>query len=564
MQRFKRLFLNKEADALNFCTWLFLLCLGPLLALAIELVHYPSQLSAGLAMRIVAAELVSEGELPYVDFWDWTQPVIYEIFKYPCLLAGFLKDVGQPVIPAILIPPLIFAFALLAFALATALYLQAGRGSIAGSQDEQSFSDFTTACFFGYALTALLARFDFGELQYLLLICLFPWLLLRSYVHSGRRVHPAFSVLTGSLAGLGACLDLPFLGVFIILELALLLQSRRWRTLGSPDCLAFVLTVALNLFWLSHLESSVGNAFWNWTMPLKWLSYFVLEPGIFGPTSCPRRVDVLYCLCATGCIAFVWHRRHSWLAALAALLFAGFFLFLFEGNGLSQNLILTIFAASAIFSGFASVFVRYWLGLLGEKGARLSPLLQSQIVLVLMAWTATTLTCGSLAQDRQSLQAETSAGYRKGEISIAQLIEESTAQRDKVSVLCTSPAPVYSYLALSGRKPGGYLLFAKPLVLFKWLKENATLTGAMKDFYDFINNRLTNDIEQQQSSALVVCDDSIWDCYGRQSSLPLLERYYQKSARPGQYFSHKNHQPAEYCGLKYSPMLFVRKPVASQ
>ena len=90
--------LSKKAG--NFFALHTFICLVPLAFLLVSLLNYPYLISGGLAMRIVAAGLLAKGELPYVDFWDWSQPIVFEALKWLTLLCTSLASMGVAVIPA--------------------------------------------------------------------------------------------------------------------------------------------------------------------------------------------------------------------------------------------------------------------------------------------------------------------------------------------------------------------------------------------------------------------------------------------------------------------------------
>lgn len=70
---------NFKAEASLFCT--LLLCAPSLVLLSADLLYHPINISSWLAMRIYAARLMTEGKELYLDFFDWTQPLLLGTFK---------------------------------------------------------------------------------------------------------------------------------------------------------------------------------------------------------------------------------------------------------------------------------------------------------------------------------------------------------------------------------------------------------------------------------------------------------------------------------------------------
>lgn len=549
-------------------------------------------------MRIVAASLLAKGELPYVDFWDWSQPIVFESLKYLHMLCKALEAIGVSVIPASFIPLCIFCLIVGSLILLLAIGAQALRSADL-EQSKQEIQDFTLACGFGFALTALIARFDFGELQYVLMLAVAPWLLLRWLAHNyfsaqvsakvsapasvllSEQVSAPVSVqvstqhkiswstllpaLAGLFAGFAACLDLPYLLVFVILELGLLLNSHRWRSLFSCEWLIFILTIAINFLFLTNLQEPVHTAFWQWTMPLKWLNYSIVDPAIVVPLSTPNRVDVVYCLVAAGMLAFFLSKKYSCFVPLTGLMLAGLGLFMLEGQGFSHDLILAIFAIAAILASATIVAVRHVVKWFAERTPESKNSVKSQSPLVfqtatmVLVITSTALVWQSLEGDRSKLQDHMSLNITKGNLPLELALEKTSKVNDSVTILSPYIEPAYPLLLFSGRKPGGYLLWSRPLWLFKWISDNSTFTGPMKDFQSHTWSNIESEIAQHRTDLFIASDDKVLNAFDREKFFRALRKGYLEVDTTGDYFSLGNHQPHEYCGSNPQFRFFVKR-----
>ncbi|MFA6213081.1 MAG: hypothetical protein WC714_26840 [Candidatus Obscuribacterales bacterium] len=553
----------------RFFVWLSLLCLAPLVCLFYELWHYPRLIAGGLAMRIMAASLLIKGELPYYDFWDWSQPIVFEMLKYPYMLCTTLQTWHVPITHAVFIPLVIFALVIGSTLLTGAVCAQALNAaerqtdSVVTTEESKSNRNVVVSCLLGLALTLLITRFDFGDLQYLFILAIVPWFCLRWFAHKQVKVQTALAAFTGIIAGIGACLDLPYLFVYLILELTLVLQSRQWRCLLSTECLTFIGTVVANLLVLSQLPEPVYTAFWKWTMPLKWLNYSVFDSMIFAPQACPNRADVMYAMVAAGIVSFLLGKKYSIYIALPSLMFSGFALYLLEGQGASHDLILAIFAITATFISVLLLGIQKLLAIMAERRPdfklKVSNQSAYQAIVLIATVAATAAVWQSLEHDRIQLENCTSAKCSQGKEQFEALIEQTSKVGDSVSVISQNIEPAYPLLFLAGRKPGSYLLWNRPLWLFAWLKGHSQLTGPMKDFYDHTYANIRSELEQNNTKVIVFSNPEPFDTFEHDQYLRSLQFNFEELGKDGNYFSCENHQPHEYSGYNFAYRFLVRR-----
>ncbi len=563
----------------NFFVLHSFICLVPLAFLLLSLLWYPYLISGGLAMRIVAAGLLAKGELPYVDFWDWSQPIVFELLKWLTLLCNSLASLGVAVIPASFIPLCIFALILGSLILLAVIAGQA-LNSIDAAESREQIQDFALASGFSLALTALIARFDFGELQYVLMLVMAPWLYSRwlahsrtsgvKIAHSAKVVSRLLEVLIGCCAGVVACFDLPYLFVFIVVELALLLQSQRWRSLISLQWLSFVSIIAVNFVYLAALPEPVHTAFWQWTMPLKWLNYSIIDPEIVAPFSTPNRVDIVYCLVIAGILAFSLSKKYSCFAPLTALMLSGLGLYMLEGQGFSHDFTLAIFAITAVLVSAVIIAVRQTANWLAQRQAeatspaRLQSPLLVQAIFMALAVTASIVVWQSLECDRSKLQDYVSANITKGSLPLDIALERTSKVNDSVTLLSPYIEPTYPLLLFSGRKPGGYLLWSRPLWIFKWISDNSSFTGPMKDFQNHTWSNIESEIAQHRTDLFIASDDKVLNTFDREKFFRALRKGYLEVDTTGDYFSLGNHQPHEFCGSNPQFRFFVKRSERGQ
>lgn len=584
---------NSESRKVARCFFVLLgfVSLAPLGCLLFDLWRYPYLISGGLAMRIVAAGLLARGELPYVDFWDWSQPIVFESLKYLHMLCTALGAMGVSAIPASFIPLCIFCLIVGSLILLAAIAMQA-LASVDSTEAKQEIQDFALACAVGLALTLLIARFDFGELQYVLLLAVAPWLFLRWLAHNKlpQSTFPAcapglssssssskkmircqlsltaiLAAFVGGIAGTAACFDIPFLCVFLIVEWVMLLQSHRWRSLFSVEWFTFVLPILINFFYLANLQEPVHTAFWQWTMPLKWLNYSIVDPAIVAPLSSPNRVDIVYCLVAAGLVAFLFSKKHSCFAPLTGLMLSGLGLYMLEGQGFSHDFTVAIFAITSIFTSATIIAIRQGVKWFAQRtpesknSAKLQSPLAFLSILVVLTLTSTTAVWCSLERDRSKLQDYMSLNITKGNLPLDLALEKTSKVNDSVTLLSPCVEPAYPLLLFSGRKPGGYLLWSRPLWLFKWISDNSTFSGPMKDFQAHTWSNIESEIAQQRTDLFIASDDQVLNTFDREKFFRALRKGYLEVDTTGDYFSLRNRQPHEYCGSNTQFRFFVKR-----
>lgn len=520
-------------------------------------------------MRIVAASLLAKGELPYYDFWDWSQPIVFELLKYPYMLCTTLQTMQVPVTHAVFIPLVIFCLIIGSVFLTAAVCSQAlgvtESDSAVNSSNSQvieepkDYRNFIVSCLLGLVLTTLIARFDFGDLQFVFLLTIVPWFALRWFAHQQIKVQPLLAVLVGIIAAVGACLDLPYLCVFVILELILTLQSGHWRCLLSREWLTFLLTIATNLLFLSQLPEPISTAFWKWTMPLKWLNYSIFDSMIYASQACPNRADIIYGMVAAGIISFLLGKKYSIYVALPSLMFSGFALYMLEGQGSSHDLILTIFAITATFISVILLASEKLLAIFAARKPNTKVKISCHLIMLMLTILATTVIGQALEHDRVQLQSCIIVNCNKGKEQLETLLEQTSKVGDSVTVVSRNIEPAYPLLFLSGRKPGGYLLWSRPLFLFAWLKGHSQLTGPMKDFYDHTYANIRSEIEQNQTKVLIFSNPEPFESSEHEQYLKSLKQNFSELGKDGNFFSYENHQPHEYTGYNFAYRFLVRR-----
>ncbi|HMW92350.1 MAG TPA: hypothetical protein PLC15_09615 [Candidatus Obscuribacter sp.] len=556
---------NFKAEASLFCT--LLLCAPSLVLLSADLLYHPINISSWLAMRIYAARLMTEGKELYLDFFDWTQPLLLGTFKLLLqarellvwLWTG-LQAIGQNSIkeslPYFLLPDIYITLVILT-ALAMSLLIGA-RLAATGSKDGQHRHWLLLPV--ALSLTAYVVRFDFGDLQFLLLLSLVPWLLLKLKRAAGETVNTPLALFIGTLAGLAACLDLHYILVFAVLSFLFKPVKKK----PAPETLTLLLIPVLYLAWLFALPAEQSKIFYQWAMPVRLLQFTTPNADLFGPDSCAHRFDV-WCASALALFtaqalsaktSFLQTAGKQTLRSLGVLLSAGLALYVIENQGLSKDLILAIFAATSIFLVALAETSRELVSRFSKEEREALPLKYAVIAALLLISMATLAIGENLRQDRQLLLHAQTGGIKSEKVDLETALTTYSRPGSKIVFFNELAQPAYPMLLTYERKPGSYLLFSRPLLLLNWHKEHGKLTDALSEFHNYIHDDLKAALESKDT-ALVIMDATMLPTM-KSSGLEKTISDGFKQLPPGCFYSARNRQPHEYAGYNWEYFIFGR------
>lgn len=512
-------------------------------------------------MRIVGAQHLLDGKKLYVDFFDWTQPILLQSMRSVLAVsnifgevAKFLTRIGWQLLAspfAFLLVPGVSVILVQFFAFGLALLLT---GLIAARADTKSGKLDNSAVLYMLAasLSALIVLYDFGDLQFMLLTGMLPWLYLRFERYKGKAFPLWLSTTTGLLAGFSACLDVTFLPVFLIVELVFLLRTLKWRCLAQPETAAFLLLPVLYASILALCPEPFHTQFWKWAMPLRLLQFSIDNESIYGPKSTPNRLDVLYTALSALAAASILKRESTLVAALASLLVSGFALYIMGGEGFSSELILVIFASLAIFLLCLEAPAVHLNNFLSLRCRAFHSKYLGQIVILLLALTGSTIVAGSLSHDRDLLVEESTKASNLDKVSLETAIGLWSNPGDTVTIFADYPEPAFPSILFLDRRSNTYFLSCRPLRYLRWLKERALLDRPLQDFHNIVHEQLENEIENTSACVVMLADAHEHEIFEKEKLLEALAKHYAIKCQSAFYFNHNNHQPREFVGFDYA------------
>jgi hypothetical protein len=230
------------------------------------------------ALYLQCAQLLLDGQRPYVDFVELNPPFIMYVNVIPVLLARALSS------------PIVLTFSLCVVALAAWSTLSIQR-HLARLPRLRPVAPAAAAV---WAMFTLLQRsgYDFGQREHLLALLYMPYLVARSLAspcqESGRsRPSPVFLALA---AGCGICLKPHYAPVAAMLELYWL---RRQRPVLEPATIAVVAVPLIYALHFAVLPAAVRDALVHRWLPLVAARYSVYNEPLGALFDAPTILSAL-------------------------------------------------------------------------------------------------------------------------------------------------------------------------------------------------------------------------------------------------------------------------------
>lgn len=532
--------------------WTALTCFVPLSFLLNQLLSDRPLNSAALAVRIATARLLNDGAQLFVDVFDWTASPLLALLKLNVQLADWLKSlataagaiVGEATVaplislllPDIFVPLSIFGCLLIALFVTARLALLSAetRGAL-------------PLCF-ALALSSLIVRFNFGDLQYIFVIALVPWLVLRLRTWQGLVSPLYLRALVGLAFGFAVCLDPLYLSIFAAIEMAFAVTNCSMRAFKSIDCLAFMLVP------LGYLIYLLSSGQWQYLVDLGLLlrlqQFGFTDPSIFSPLSTPARFDVFYVALFNLLLLFLVPWQSRLLRPLGCVLVLGLLIFVLQNDGRSFDLIIAIFANTALLTfGFVDWFKSRCIT---DKASGLDYLGPMSL---LVALVVSLLACQLLSADCERLgQVRRQAGAAQNELG------ETIVLRGKgrdIALISDCGEPFYPAVLIGDCRPVLGLHDLQPLKLLQPLKEQNALNGVNSQFYQNSLQSIKTKLEERSAGLLLVSHAS-QELLDKLGLTEIIERNYRRDGTTF-YYSSDNRLPHEYRGYNWEYAVYLAR-----
>ncbi|MBK9201454.1 MAG: hypothetical protein IPL73_03220 [Candidatus Obscuribacter sp.] len=340
----------KELKALfaNKFTAIYLVLAVPILFLFVhDVISRRGDLACLVALRLTCVQLINSEQIPYIDFFDWSQPVVYELFQLPFALQSLLAKLNlgtrlEDVTEAILL--LLTALS----SLVTFTIFMYGRKRLqkAGLQetDSKDLLAQVEQAALPFALTPLLlsyfARFQFGESQYLMVLALVPWIAMRWLAYQSISLPTVWALITGVICGLTLSLEVPYAITLVAIEVLLVSVFRRLKAVFSYECLGALLATLVIWMRINQSPDAMQSAYWHWILPLRWLQFQDLDEMIQGPGAAPELAYIFYLFVLAVFVSVVLGQKFKTVTLSSGLAIIGMGFFLLEKQGYTRDIII--------------------------------------------------------------------------------------------------------------------------------------------------------------------------------------------------------------------------------
>jgi len=406
--------MNRNTTEIFAFVCLFILLFGYVLT-------HPDRINHDVAILLQSAELLWEGNRPYVDFIELDPPLIFYVGTFPVMLGRLLH------VPMILMLSLCVATLNLWSAWAIKRILE-GMGKENG---------WVLAIAFGIFSLFFLKTLDWGQRDYLFTLAFVPYLLVR-YVHNtGGRVSTVLAVATGLLTGLFFFKQY-FLLLVLVPEVYFLLK-RKWQPI-APETLALFIVLLLYLVHFFFLPEAMVSAYFKRWVPML-VKYYDTYDISYGEMFAVRKV---YLLLGGICALLSLALRRFFKTPVAQLLpllswtvLAALGVFYIQHKGFLYHLLPAMGVTSLI------------LGIWCAEGLRFLPRWLGSIAFVCLGLIFLILLAVAPRVERTNPLESTIAQYSK--------------ENDRVLIISTSIATAYPITVQMHRPPGSRYLTSFPI-----------------------------------------------------------------------------------------------------
>lgn len=455
----------------------FLLLAFVLLAILYFLRPYGLNLNA--AMYLQAAQLLLQGQKPYIDFIDLNPPLIFYINVVPAFINQFIGTSAQ----IILIFKVLLLLAIFASTWSVYMILKEAKPSIRSLTFPITLS-FLLFCMF------LIHNRVYGDREHLFVIALLPYIFLRFMRYSEKPRYPLFwSALIGLFLGITACLKPHFLFNVVVLELALLWFFHKRKPHFSAEFNAALIFTALYVLHFFLLPQDIQNAFFNEIVPMVLNNYSSYHKSLAEILlMAPPLLFVTLIFCIYPFLIKGASAQHILLRVLALLGISFIANYLLQFKGWNYHLIPLysfVFIAVAVFIGTLKM----------ETQSRAKRFLFATVgsFAILCAYQ-------TYEAVRIFYEPQRSPYFRTSAAKLYQDVAAHSQYGDPILIISAHNMYSYPLLLQMARTPGSRYLFHFPLSFFALDKNNP--------FSVLYVQRLKDDIQNRTPKLIVIAEET--------------------------------------------------------
>jgi hypothetical protein len=274
------------------------------------------------------------------------------------------------------------------------------------------------------------------------------------------------------------------------------------------------------------------------------------DPSIFSPLSTPARFDVFYVALFNLLMLLLLPLSNKLVRPLGCLLILGLLIFVLQNDGRSFDLVLVIFANTAML--LLACVDWFKSRVIAGKSSGLDFVGPMSLLLSLIL---TLLVSQLLASDCERLgQVRRLAGQAQNELGETIVLR---AKGKDLALLSDCGEPFYPAVLIGDCRPVLSLHDLQPLKLLQPLKEQNALSGIAGQFYQDSLNRIKARLEEKSASVLLVSHAS-QELLDKLGLSPIVARNYVKDGTTF-YYSSDNRLPHEYRGYNWEYAIYLAR-----
>lgn len=472
-----------------------------LLTFALIIAIRPFNITHDCGLLLHAAEQLVDGRLPYVDFLEQNPPLIYYLFSVPVAIA---QAIDANPIPVYLV---MFWLLVVASTLATRRLL--GRASDVLSPLQRGAILLAVVV----ASECTLLAPDFGQREHWFAIAIVPMLVLRWLVYRGdsgdastRPPSWGFRVALGFATGVGVALKHHFVLIWLGIELACVLRTRKWRALFAPETVSAAAFLVMFLLHFLFIPAAMRDGFFVRWVPFVMANYWVYDHAVDWPHIVfVGAVTIVYGGAAIAAWGFSRPARRSVSLAMIFALFTMLALasFVLQQKDYSYHLIPVYFGALPCMANLACAMAE-------RPNRRIARLATLGIIGVV---------AGTVPAAGAELALSWTLGRGRDEPTpIWREILSRSDTGDTALFISTNVGDGYPELVRYGYRPGSRYLVSMPIAL---VHSDLRAAGNGELYHDASNRpedemrylrELSEDIRRRSPRVIVVVDQA--DCQG--------------------------------------------------
>jgi hypothetical protein len=458
-------------------------------AIIARTIHYHDYLNHDVAIHLQEAQLLLQGKLPYLDFFNIQLPLIYYL-SIP--IVWFVQAFNVP-----------FSIATSSFVILLILYSFFASLAVLYKARSQIDWELLIPLLFSWLLFNLPLFIHFGERDHIFVLTFAPYFLMRWLRQQDQSFSKSLSIIIGIIAGIGISLKAPY---FLVILAALecywylvskhVLVKRIHSRIRDPEFLACSTVIILcPLVFIATCPNDVRTILFTRWIPLAYNGYAAHREPLdqllaLTAAGVGRILTSLITVAAVCLIGISLYRKNKLIGPLLVWTVAGFIIYLWQGKGWPYQTI-PMAAGFFLLANLEFATLSRWLAKIFRQVSSGKPVGSTGPTTRTLATTfviyCCILSCCLPLLMRDSLN----TGARLRELTAALL--KYSRKGDPVLILSQWIGPAYPTILQTGRKPASRYLWTSPIEMCELLKlKSASL--ADKQSYDALEQKIVDEI----------------------------------------------------------------------